>query len=255
MSTFLAFRAFRIFPALFVEVTLSALLLGPLFTRLLLHEYFSNSQFFRYFGNIIGWITFYLPGVFETNRYDIVNANLWTLPSEFDCYFITALLMLTGAISRKTFCTAALAIVTVVFVFLNTFSSFAITPFVYSGYTITYYFFVGMLFYHWKDQIPARWWLFAVSAGASYIFMYFKHSIFLAPMFVVYCVVFLRRGGNSRNRLAAESRLFVWSLFVRLSDNAGLLGAFPFTSRSCSSNGPYWPSVLTELRSILLEHN
>ena len=101
MSTFLAFRAFRIFPALFVEVTLSALLLGPLFTRLLLHEYFSNSQFFRYFGNIIGWIIFYLPGVFETNRYNIVNANLWTLPSEFDCYFITALLMLTGAIISK----------------------------------------------------------------------------------------------------------------------------------------------------------
>jgi peptidoglycan/LPS O-acetylase OafA/YrhL len=190
-STFLAFRAFRIFPALLVEVTLSALLLGPLFTRLLLHEYFSNSQFFRYFGNIIGWITFYLPGVFETNRYNIVNANLWTLPSEFDCYFITALLMLTGAIYRRALCTAVLAIVTVIFVILNTFSNFAVTPFVYSGYTITYYFFVGMLFYHWKDRIPARWWLFAVSACMSYVFMYFQHSIFLAPIFVVYCVVFL----------------------------------------------------------------
>ena len=48
-STFLAFRALRIFPALLVEVTLSSLLLGPLFTRLSLHQYFSNSQFFRYF--------------------------------------------------------------------------------------------------------------------------------------------------------------------------------------------------------------
>lgn len=150
--------------------------------------------------------------------------------------------------------TAVLAIVTVVFVILNTFSSFAVTPFVYSGYTIRYYFFVGMLFYHWKDQIPARWWLFAVSACASYIFMYFKHSIFLAPIFVVYCVVFLGVVGI-RDRLATESRLFVRSLSVRLSYNTGLPGAFPFTPRSCASNGSCRPSVLNELRSVLLERN
>jgi peptidoglycan/LPS O-acetylase OafA/YrhL len=96
-STFLAFRVLRILPALLVEVTLSALVLGPVFTRLPLKSYFTDPQFFRYFGNIIGWITFYLPGVFENNHVPVVNGNLWTLPSELDCYVITAALMLTGS--------------------------------------------------------------------------------------------------------------------------------------------------------------
>ena len=74
-STFLAFRVLRILPALLVEVTLSALVLGPIFTRLPLSSYFSDQQFFRYFGNIVGWITFYLPGVFQNNHVSVVNGK------------------------------------------------------------------------------------------------------------------------------------------------------------------------------------
>jgi peptidoglycan/LPS O-acetylase OafA/YrhL len=190
-STFLAFRGLRIFPALLVEVTLSAIVLGPLFTQLAWRDYFTNPGFFRYFGNIVGWITFFLPGVFQTNRYTIVNANLWTLPSEFDCYLITAVLALTGALYLRLLFTVILASVSIVFVILNSLSDFAITPFVYTGYTVTYYFFVGMLFFHWKDYIPARWWLFFVSACVAYPLLYFQHTIFLAPVFLVYCVIFL----------------------------------------------------------------
>src|SRR5271168_2704028 len=95
-STFLMFRVLRILPALLVEVTLSALVLGPIFTTLPLRHYFSDPQFFRYFGNIVGWITFYLPGVFHDNIYPTVNGNLWTLPAELDCYLITGALLLTG---------------------------------------------------------------------------------------------------------------------------------------------------------------
>jgi peptidoglycan/LPS O-acetylase OafA/YrhL len=47
-------RAFRIMPALGVDVALSALVLGPLFTTLALVEYFTSSGFFVYFFNIIG---------------------------------------------------------------------------------------------------------------------------------------------------------------------------------------------------------
>jgi peptidoglycan/LPS O-acetylase OafA/YrhL len=55
-----------------------------------------RQQFFRYFGNIVGWITFSLPGVFASNYSSVVNTNLWTLPSELDCYIITAALMMSG---------------------------------------------------------------------------------------------------------------------------------------------------------------
>jgi peptidoglycan/LPS O-acetylase OafA/YrhL len=191
-STFLAFRALRIFPALTVEVTLSALVLGAIFTRLPWSEYFTDPQFFRYFGNIIGWVTFYLPGVFEvTNRIPVVNGNLWTLPPEFDCYFITAALMGTALIYRRSLVAVALAVVTIILVGLNSFSDFAVTPFQYTGYTITYYFFVGMVMFQWKDYIPARWWLFVLSAVVSYVFAYFRHTVFLAPFFVTYCIAYL----------------------------------------------------------------
>jgi peptidoglycan/LPS O-acetylase OafA/YrhL len=69
-APFLTFRVLRILPALLVEVTLSALILGALFTTLPLKSYFSDPQFFRYFGNIVGLITFHLPGVFESNCVD-----------------------------------------------------------------------------------------------------------------------------------------------------------------------------------------
>jgi peptidoglycan/LPS O-acetylase OafA/YrhL len=93
---FLIFRLLRILPALLVEVTLSALILGAIFTTLPLSSYFHDPQFFRYFGNIVGWITFQLPGVFESNYVSIVNVNLWTLLAELDCYLVTAALMITG---------------------------------------------------------------------------------------------------------------------------------------------------------------
>ena len=190
-TTFLGFRALRIFPALIVEVTLSALVLGPLFTTLPLSKYFTDPQFFRYFGNMIGWISFRLPGVFEQTKQHIVNGNLWTLPSELDCYIITALLMSSGILYKKSSVTLLVMLATVIFIFLNCVSDFAVTPWQFAGHTVTYYFFVGLIFFLWKDQIPLRWDLFAIFAITSYGLLYSRHTIYLAPPFVVYCTVFL----------------------------------------------------------------
>jgi peptidoglycan/LPS O-acetylase OafA/YrhL len=190
-STFLAFRVLRILPALLVEVTLSALVLGPIFTNLPLKSYFTDPQFGRYFGNIVGWITFYLPGVFENNHVPVVNGNLWTLPSEFDCYLITAALMVTGLAYQRMVLTIIMAAITLVVLGLNTFTDFAVTPEQFASHTITYYFFIGMMFYHWREYIPARWWLFGLSIIGTYVFLSFSHTIYLAPVFVTYCIVFL----------------------------------------------------------------
>ena len=102
LKPFLAFRMLRIVPALTVEVTLSAILIGPFFTALPVHSYFTDPEFFRYFGNIAGFVTFNLPGVFTTNPISrIVNANLWTLPAEFYCYLLTSALIFTGVLFRR----------------------------------------------------------------------------------------------------------------------------------------------------------
>jgi peptidoglycan/LPS O-acetylase OafA/YrhL len=188
---FLTFRVLRILPALLAEVTLSAVILGALFTTLPLKSYFSDPQFFRYFGNIVGLITFQLPGVFGSNYVSVVNGNLWTLPAEFDCYLITAALMITGLAYNRVALTAIMAAITAVLIGLNTFSDFAVTPEQLLPHTVTYYFFVGMLFYHWRDYVLASWKLFVISAIGSYLFLNLFHTIYIAPVFVTYLTIFL----------------------------------------------------------------
>ena len=55
---FITLRFIRIVPALLVEVTLSALVLGPIFTTYLLSDYFHDIRFLEYFGNVVGRILF-----------------------------------------------------------------------------------------------------------------------------------------------------------------------------------------------------
>jgi peptidoglycan/LPS O-acetylase OafA/YrhL len=190
-STFLAFRALRIFPALSVEITLSALFLGPIFRTLPLRDYSSHPDFFRYFGNIVGFITYYLPGVFQGNRITIVNGNLWTFPPEFHCYLVTALLMVAGLLYWRSAFSIVLALATVVFTILNGIGDFGQDSLAFSGATMTYYFFVGMLFFQWKEYIPLRWSLFGIASAVSYLLLLSRHTIFFAPIFLAYFTVFL----------------------------------------------------------------
>jgi len=94
---FLWLRVIRIYPALTVEVILSALILGLLATTYKAKDYIADPEFHRYFLNVIGYIHYNLPGVFENNPYQkIVNGSLWTVPYELECYIALALLAIIG---------------------------------------------------------------------------------------------------------------------------------------------------------------
>ena len=87
----------RIFPALTVEVFVSALIIGPLLTNVRWRDYFSSGVFFSYFLNVTGNIHYYLPGVFGGNpTADLVNVQLWTIPLELYCYLIITILAVLG---------------------------------------------------------------------------------------------------------------------------------------------------------------
>ena len=90
-------RIARIVPALAVDIVLCALLIGPLFTVLPLGDYLRAPEFARYFLNIVGWVHYFLPGVFEgSNVGPTVNGSLWTVPYELGCYGVMALLVTVG---------------------------------------------------------------------------------------------------------------------------------------------------------------
>jgi peptidoglycan/LPS O-acetylase OafA/YrhL len=171
VTRFLAFRAIRIVPALFVEVSLSALLLGPILTIVPLSKYFSDPQFYEYFGNIIGRVRYSLPGLFLSNPYaGIVNGNLWTLPAEFYCYLIIGTLMVLGVLFRPAVFSVILSLALTVFiVFEGWFRDNSASDVQHYTATAVVFFFCGSLFFQKKELVPLNKWLFLFCAGLVYV--------------------------------------------------------------------------------------
>ena len=114
LGNFLINRGLRIFPALVVEVLLSAFLLGVMFTDLPVREYLSNPGTYRYLTNIVGLMNFELPGVFRGNGVAVVNYSLWTVPYEFFCYFIMSAFMVFGVLRKPALVMALAAVFAVI---------------------------------------------------------------------------------------------------------------------------------------------
>lgn len=196
IRTFFVNRAMRILPALSVEVTLSALVLGPLVTAYTLADYFSDWRFFRYFGNIVGHISYVLPGVFESNPWpNMVNATLWTLPAEFWCYAIMLVLMITGTVLAKKRLTIGIAAATLAVVGLTLYDpiTFNIRDGVthYSSWYIVIMFLFGVLLYVNAEHIPLSPLLFVVCAVTYYGLMIFDVLSSLSGLPLAYCMVYV----------------------------------------------------------------
>jgi peptidoglycan/LPS O-acetylase OafA/YrhL len=58
------------------------------------------------------------------------------------------------------------------------------------GTTIVYYFFVGSLFFHWREKIPFSFWIFVTAICGAYI-LYVINATYVAPFFVAYATVYL----------------------------------------------------------------
>jgi peptidoglycan/LPS O-acetylase OafA/YrhL len=210
IKTFFMNRVLRIGPALSVEVALCAIVLGPLLTQLPLTQYLTDHQFYRYFGNIVGHVTFELPGLFLNNPWpEMVNANLWTLPWELWCYILAFALLLVGVISERksNWVTAAIAIVVVAELV-----AYFVDPHLFNvrqdstrfaGWYLVLMFFLGMAFRLNTKRISMHWALFAISAACYAAIMWFNTLLPLAGLFLTYCTVYI-----GMKRFGAFDRLF-----------------------------------------------
>lgn len=105
---FLKKRASRIFPGLIICTLLTALVMGPLLTRLPLGEYFDHPGTLLYLKNAFLSPVYFLPGLFEGNTYpNAVNGSLWSLPVEFACYIGV---IVAGLVLRRPMPVVAFAI-------------------------------------------------------------------------------------------------------------------------------------------------
>jgi peptidoglycan/LPS O-acetylase OafA/YrhL len=192
VGRFLGLRVLRILPALFVEVMLSAVLLGAIFTALPLSEYFSSAGFFSYFGNIIGDIHFTLPGVFVgTSMSPNVNSNLWTLPSEFQCYVMLSVIMIVGLLSYPRVLSVIFLICTVALLIANMFYGYFVTSVQLGSDVNVYYFVVGMLAYLWRNKIIYHEGILLLCVAICYPLMMFTNTVFVYPILLVYITIFI----------------------------------------------------------------
>lgn len=103
---FLAKRALRIFPGLFVATVVSALVLGPIVTNLPLAGYLSRLQPYEYvLGNtLLDQTVHELPDVsFADNGVGLeVNGSLWTLRIEFVMYLMVLALGVVRLLTVRT---------------------------------------------------------------------------------------------------------------------------------------------------------
>lgn len=177
LLTFLGLRVIRIYPALAVEIVLSALLIGTAATCLPLATYFQDLRFWGYLLNTIGDIHYELPGVFENNPLpNIVNGQLWTVPYELLCYVALAGLVLCGAVQRKFLIPLSAAGLALAHLCDN---QLPIGDFKFNakhgfdGTLLIVCFLAGVTFYSFRNNIPWSYPLFFGAGMASIALIWF----------------------------------------------------------------------------------
>jgi len=191
--SFLTLRALRIFPALTAEVFISAFIIGPIFTSVTLHDYFTNREFIVYLLNMIGDIHFTLPGVFLNNPAPkFVNLQLWTVPYELYCYILLPALALLGLKRwpRASFCLllALLCVVMITEFFANTFPPINDRP---VGKTLIVSFLCGVFLFLLKDRVPYSRALLLVSCALCAWLVYCGPLLHLAAFPIAYITVYI----------------------------------------------------------------
>ena len=193
LITYLGLRVLRIFPALWVDVLVSALLIGPLLTTLPLADYFSHPVFWKYFLNLVGEIQYFLPGVFESNPDAKVNGQLWTVPWDLLGYVLLSLFTLIGLYaSRRRFLVLAVAS-QAGFVL-----GYLLLRYLFDYHTSWHFlvvvpcFLTGVAFHQHRDRIPWNGALAALSmAFIAVALLIDRRLIVLLPFPILYLTVYL----------------------------------------------------------------
>lgn len=188
---FLGLRVLRLLPALFVEVTLSAVILGAIFTNLPSSQYYASPMFWSYFLNIAGDVHFHLPEVFTNNTTNVVNSNLWTLPWELYCYVVMSFMIVTGIVYHRKALAIFFGAATIVLIYASLFDGFQVVPAQVAGSTLVYYFVAGVLMFLWRDKIVFHEALFLGSAAICYVLMMSSKMVFIYPVLLTYITVFI----------------------------------------------------------------
>ena len=194
IAGFLTLRVIRLYPALAVEVLLSALFIGPALTIVPLSSYVIDHRFMIYFANIVGWIHYQLPGVFLHNpRPNVVNLSLWTVPFELECYVAIVLVSLLGLHRRpKVFAAIVVSAVLVFWIYyLALHGGVSVTTVTMPGRILVLGFLAGVAVYLLRDILPFNPATGAASCLLSVALISFPSTMVLAVLPSAYFTAWL----------------------------------------------------------------
>jgi peptidoglycan/LPS O-acetylase OafA/YrhL len=194
MATFLGLRVLRIAPALAVEVTLSALILGPLLTAFPLSRYFTDPTFFIYFLNTMGIIHYALPGLFLSNPISgVVNGQLWTVPWELKCYIALTLLAVSTVVRRRAlFAILTAAGCVALFALQGHHAAEAVNePKHVPGGVLVLSFLAAVVCYNYRAELPWNRMLFAASAVVMMILLEVPGGDYFVAFPAAYATIYL----------------------------------------------------------------
>jgi peptidoglycan/LPS O-acetylase OafA/YrhL len=169
LGSYFAARALRILPGLWVCLTVTAFVIAPIgvaiqgdsAARLLLSsapvEYVVKNSAVWTFQVDIGGTPRGIPDP------GMWNGSLWTLQYEVLCYIAVAGLGLVGLLARRWFLPAAMALA-VIWAALASYTLDGVPTVAQNGARFAVMFLAGALLHHFRDMIPARWSLVAVSS-------------------------------------------------------------------------------------------
>lgn len=191
LPSFLTLRALRIFPALCVEVVISALIIGAALTTLPLNEYFSSPMLHKYFLNILGIIQYTLPGVFADNNTPMVNGQLWTIPYELECYIAISILYVVTLHRRPRTFVVLLALLTVAVTlrsFTKDLGEFNFKP---SGRCALWSFLWGVALYTMREKIRHSTVAFVACVGVAWVALQWREGEYFASAAIAYITVYI----------------------------------------------------------------
>ncbi len=193
LRKFLTLRIIRIYPALCVEVFVSALILGPIVTAFHLHEYFTTRTFYSYMMNTIGWIHYFLPGVFLNNPYaGVVNTSLWTVPFELECYIILPILVLLGFMRSRLISLFMFTACTFLVISLLAYKGESGTPLgAIHGRVLLLCFLAGTIIFRFRDILPYSGKLALTAAALAIVMLRYNATVCFAPLLVAYVTSYL----------------------------------------------------------------
>ena len=158
-----------------------------------LSTYFSSSQFWIYFLNIVGDVQYILPGMFAHNPFpNVMNQSIWTIPYELDCYLWLIGLALFGFVRNRHLVVAVTLALTALGTAWLTIRYQAVwqeNP--VDGRALIVAFLAGVTLQLYSDQIRVNGWIALLCAAVSVVLLLDVRLSFIAVVPLAYATVYV----------------------------------------------------------------